>query len=195
LITEQDAQLRRLLSGDSAAAPELTTFPGFITVTMNPSGAVPLFYTSAVIGHGNSGGPLLDLCARAIGVNTLGGSGSNEESGYSINIAEGSSALGAFLDQHQIAHNTSDAPCEPGVQSASAVTPSKTPPPTPPTPPPTPPTIPATTPATTPPGSPPGSPPPVSPVPAPSGSPPASPATTTAAPAAPAPPPPASTTK
>jgi S1-C subfamily serine protease len=176
LITEQDAQLRRLLSGDSAAAPELTTFPGFITVTMNPSGAVPLFYTSAVIGHGNSGGPLLDLCARAIGVNTLGGSGSNEESGYSINIAEGSSALGAFLDQHQIAHKTSDAPCEPGIQSASAAPPASAPPATPPAP------------------------SPAAPVPAASASPPSTPAITppaitTTAPATPAPPPPASTTK
>ncbi len=120
VITHEDAQLDRLLAGDATAAPELTTFPGFVTLTMTGSQSVPLIFSSAVIGHGNSGGPLMDLCGRAVGVNTLGWSGLAEDTGYKVNVAEGAKALAAFLDQHHIAHSIAETPCQPEAQADAA---------------------------------------------------------------------------
>lgn len=120
VILQEDTQLRRLFNGDLGAAPELTTFPGFVTVTMATNAPLPLIYSSAVIGHGNSGGPLLDLCARAVGVNTLGWSGDEGDSGYKINVAEGAKGLTAFLDQHHLAYQKSDEGCQPEVAASDA---------------------------------------------------------------------------
>ncbi len=111
IIIEEDEQLRRLVAGDMAAAPELTTFPGFVTLTMNQDTALPLIFSSAVIGHGNSGGPLLDLCANAVGMNTLGWSGEAEDAGYKVNVAEGSKALMSFLDNNHIAYRKAEGEC------------------------------------------------------------------------------------
>jgi S1-C subfamily serine protease len=111
IIIEEDEQRERLLRGDPAAAPELTTFPGFVTLTMNEDKPLPLIFSSAVIGHGNSGGPLLDLCASAVGMNTLGWSGEAEDTGYKVNIAEGSKGLMTFLDNNQIGYQKSEESC------------------------------------------------------------------------------------
>lgn len=113
-------QFAHLLKGDFSAMPDMTTFPGFVTLLPHDRGAVPLIYSSAAIAHGNSGGPLLDLCARAVGINTLGGSGRDQETSYAINIAEGSSALIAFLDQHHFAHQAPTEACGPGPQAAKS---------------------------------------------------------------------------
>ena len=120
VIISEDAQLGRLLKGDSSAAPELTTFPGFVTLTMNQGQAVPLIFSSAAIGHGNSGGPLLDLCGRAVGVNTLGWSGSAEDTGYKVNVAEGATALAAFLGEHQIDGAIDPSACTPALAETTS---------------------------------------------------------------------------
>ena len=104
--------------GDANAVPGLTTFPGSVTLIKYPDQPLPLIFSSAVIGHGNSGGPLLNLCAQAIGMNTLGWSGKAEDTGYKINVAQGGRALSAFLDAKGIAHETSALACSPADQVA-----------------------------------------------------------------------------
>jgi S1-C subfamily serine protease len=126
IIIEEDSNLRRLVKGDPGAAPEVTTFPGFVTLTMSAEGELPLIFSSAVIGHGNSGGPLLDLCARAVGMNTLGWSGEHEDTGYKVNVAEGAKALMTFLDTHHVGYQKGEDAC-----NAASTKPESKPSPTP----------------------------------------------------------------
>ena len=134
VIIDHDPQLDQLLHGDSSAIPALTTFPGSITLLKDPDDAMPLIFSSAVIGHGNSGGPLLNLCGDAVGMNTLGWSGKEEDTGYKVNVAEGAKALSAFLDSNKIDHARSAQRCEPGVQAAIDTPPPDAPKPPPPAP-------------------------------------------------------------
>ena len=83
----------------------VTTFPGFITLIQDGDGALPRIVHSATIGHGNSGGPLLDLCGRALGVNTLKNTG-DADIGYVVSNALASKGLMTFLDANNIAYQT-----------------------------------------------------------------------------------------
>ncbi len=139
VIIENDPQTAKLARGDPAASPELTTFPGFVTLIMRSDSEVPLIFSSATIGHGNSGGPLLNLCARATGLNTLGWSGKEEDTGYKVNVAEGAKGLIAFLDANHIAYQRSDEACSddapaPNAPAPSTAAPSPAPKPASPTP-------------------------------------------------------------
>ena len=118
VIIDKDPQLDQLLHGDGTAMPALTTYPGSITLLKGLDSAMPLVFSSAVIAHGNSGGPLMNLCGQAVGMNTLGWNGKEDDIGYKVNVAEGAKALSAFLDDSQIAHTTSTATCMPAPQTA-----------------------------------------------------------------------------
>jgi S1-C subfamily serine protease len=120
---EADAAIERLKHGDAQAAPEVITFPGFVTLILKPDADLPLIISSAVIGHGNSGGPLFDLCARAVGMNTLGWSGEAEDSGYKVNAAEAAKGLMAFLDANHISYQKATDACAPTMAKADTPAP------------------------------------------------------------------------
>lgn len=140
VVIRSDAEREKLFHGDPTAVPGLTTFPGSVTLIKYPDQPMQLIYSSAVIGHGNSGGPLLDLCGRAIGMNTFGWSGIAEDTGYKINIAEGAKALSAFLVAHNVTHAAVAEACQVSVEAKVDKPPTDTPatpkdPPAPPSPP------------------------------------------------------------
>jgi S1-C subfamily serine protease len=68
LLSSSDRGVRRLISGEAAAAPELVFERGAVA-TLNHE-AANLIVHSAFLAQGNSGGPLFDLCGRAIGINS-----------------------------------------------------------------------------------------------------------------------------
>jgi S1-C subfamily serine protease len=67
---------------------------------------------SAAIGHGNSGGPLMDLCGRAVGVNSLLLTGSDTPAGFSL--AQPTAALLEFLKANGKTVALDTTACEPG---------------------------------------------------------------------------------
>lgn len=68
LLSHSDQGVRRLVSGEAAAAPELVFERGAVA-TLNRE-AANLIVHSAFLAQGNSGGPLFDSCGRTIGINS-----------------------------------------------------------------------------------------------------------------------------
>ncbi len=116
IVNAWDPEFEKLRRGDLSAAPEVTTFPGFVTLIQDGDGALPRIVHSATIGHGNSGGPLLDLCGRAIGVNTLINTRDGDE-GYIVSNALATKGLMAFLDANHVAYQRADDACAPATST------------------------------------------------------------------------------
>jgi hypothetical protein len=82
------------LVGDGTGIPESVITDGIVASSIDLNGHVVLAH-SAVVGDGNSGGPLMDLCSRVVGVNTLLMTGSGPPAGFSL--AQPTAALLEFL--------------------------------------------------------------------------------------------------
>ncbi|MBN9425143.1 MAG: hypothetical protein J0H09_01435 [Burkholderiales bacterium] len=54
-----------------AAAPDLNLTQGVVQSLQSGTGGTPLIVHTTAIARGNSGGPLVDRCGRAAGVNTF----------------------------------------------------------------------------------------------------------------------------
>jgi S1-C subfamily serine protease len=138
-ITTDDPGFERLMQGDASAAPDNNMERGYIT--SKPVGLpVKLVVHSARIAQGNSGGPLVDLCSRVVGVNTF--IKSARAIPITTNYAQDVDELRAFLAANGMTAETDEAECAPqvaGVPSPSVAAP------------PTAPTGPAVTPLATPP--------------------------------------------
>jgi S1-C subfamily serine protease len=70
-VTTSDAAFGRLLKGDATAAPDLNLTKGAVQSLQEGARGTPLLIHTANISKGNSGGPLVDQCARVMGVNTF----------------------------------------------------------------------------------------------------------------------------
>ncbi|MBV9705071.1 MAG: trypsin-like peptidase domain-containing protein [Methylobacteriaceae bacterium] len=134
-VIEDDPQFKRLIQGaDLSAVPEVVPNPGFITVIQGPNDPVPRIIHSAAIAPGNSGGPLVDLCGRAVGINTFI---STPKIGYIVNEALATKAVETFLDamKDKVAYQRDDGPCVAGGTEPPAPPPSAAnTPPAPPSP-------------------------------------------------------------
>jgi len=98
LVMRTDPRLANLLQGQGGEAPETVLSPGEVSVTQPQGNGVKLVIHTADISPGNSGGPLVDRCARVVGVNTFV-SKSSEFTGrvlYALSAAD----LSTFLRAH-----------------------------------------------------------------------------------------------
>ncbi|MBR9971136.1 S1 family peptidase [Magnetospirillum sulfuroxidans] len=84
LLLDTDMSFRALIRGDMKAMPELAMSQGAIMAVQNRGRGLPVIAHSAPISGGNSGGPLVDMCGRAMGINTF------------INVAEKQGANAGF---------------------------------------------------------------------------------------------------
>jgi S1-C subfamily serine protease len=104
-----------MMRGDGGATPDLTVTSGTVNTEQSmvaPDGAaVSLVVHSAPISQGNSGGPLVDMCGRIVGVNTFVRRGQLRN----LNVALASPDLLAFLAGSAAQPAVVTTPCRPQV--------------------------------------------------------------------------------
>lgn len=103
---------RALVQRNPGAIPEVVTTEGIITRPVGDTSAAPYLMHSADIAQGNSGGPLMDLCGRVLGINTLVNPAGAMN--YHTSWAIGAAGLLSFLESNNIAVSTDSAECNPG---------------------------------------------------------------------------------
>lgn len=92
-LLESDAKFQQLRTGDQTAVPELSVTDGTVSAEQTLNDRARVVVHSAPISQGNSGGPLIDMCGRLVGVNTFVKKGSLRN----LNFALSTSDLNRFL--------------------------------------------------------------------------------------------------
>lgn len=70
VVIERDQKNKDLQQGDLSAVPELVISAGAVQNILQNDSGVEMVTHSAMINHGNSGGPLLNACGQVVGINT-----------------------------------------------------------------------------------------------------------------------------
>lgn len=116
MLLSSDADYQKLVEGDGSAVPSLVLTQGIVTV-VQAGGAVPLVVHSAQVSPGNSGGPLVDLCGRVVGINTFVQS---DQTAAHVNYALAGQDLLAFLKANGAAPPVQAGACNPAAIGATA---------------------------------------------------------------------------
>ena len=119
MLLSSDADYQRLVEGDGSAVPSLVLTQGIVTV-VQAGGAVPLVVHSAQVSPGNSGGPLVDLCGRVVGINTFV---QGDQTAAHVNYALSGGDLLGFLKANGVAPQSSAGACNPTAVTASTAEP------------------------------------------------------------------------
>ena len=109
LTIVNDAGFRRLVDGDASAAPELVLSRGEVqAVQQSPSGTEVLVHSGDVM-QGSSGGPIVDTCGRAIGMNTY--IAVDEQQSGRVSYALSARSLADFVHQQGVPLTVQESPC------------------------------------------------------------------------------------
>ncbi len=111
-VLQTDRQFAALQAGDARAVPELTVTDGSVNTEQQLGAGTNALVHSATISTGNSGGPLIDMCGRLVGVNTFVVQGPLRN----LNVALAAEDLLTFLSGEGAGSNVVTAPCTPLVQ-------------------------------------------------------------------------------
>ena len=110
-LLQTDDQFQRLRSGNAAAVPDLAVTDGTVSTEQSVNSARMIAH-SAPISKGNSGGPLIDMCGRVIGVNTF----IKQGTARTLNFALASSDLMRFLQGTDALPNVVTEACAPRIE-------------------------------------------------------------------------------
>ena len=110
LLLQNDMNFRALLRGDMRAMPDLGLAQGAVMALQNRDRGMMTIVHSAPISSGNSGGPLVDLCGRVMGINTFVNSSAKQ--GTSAGFALASADLMAFLKSHGVEPSSRPGICQ-----------------------------------------------------------------------------------
>ena len=109
-LLQSDAQFQALQNGDFTAVPDLAMTDGTVSTEQMVNTARMIAH-SAPISQGNSGGPLIDMCGRVIGVNTF----IREGSARTLNFALAASDMMRFLSGTPALPTTVTTTCVPRI--------------------------------------------------------------------------------
>jgi S1-C subfamily serine protease len=109
LVIQHDEGLKRLINGDVNAAPDLNLNDGTVSaIEPSAQGVVQIVHSATVL-KGNSGGPLIDRCARVVGINTFIAVDSSQSG--RVNYALSAGDLAKFLRSNGINAALHETPC------------------------------------------------------------------------------------
>ncbi len=108
-VLEMDNGFEALKSGDAQAMPDLTVTDGTINTEQQMGPQTHVLMHSAPLSGGNSGGPLVDMCGRVVGVNTFVRKGPMQNRGFALNAKD----LLTFLDGTGAQPDVVTTPCAP----------------------------------------------------------------------------------
>ncbi|MCF8479932.1 MAG: serine protease [Rhodospirillum sp.] len=117
MVMETDQRFQALFSGQGGTAPAPAVTEGTVNA-IQPHGSLNIVIHSAQVTPGNSGGPLVDLCGRVVGINTF----IRAEQEGRLNYALDPDSLGRFIRAAGVDPSVVNGPCDPtaGGQSAPA---------------------------------------------------------------------------
>ena len=110
-VLEMDGDFAALRGGDLAAMPGLTVTDGIVNTEQAFGPTTRVLMHSAPLSTGNSGGPLIDMCGRVVGVNSFVRKGRLQNRGYALAVSD----LIAFLDGTPAAPQIDETACAPVV--------------------------------------------------------------------------------
>lgn len=116
-VLEMDADFAALKAGDLGAVPELTVTDGIVNTEQQIGPDIRVLMHSAPLSTGNSGGPLVDMCGRVVGINSFVRKGRLQNRGYALPV----SGILAFLSGTGIEPQVTEEPCAPLVLRPQAV--------------------------------------------------------------------------
>jgi S1-C subfamily serine protease len=119
LLVEEDPSFSRLLNGDSKAIPEIILTDGRIDAIQTTSQGIQIMPHSAAVSGGNSGGPLVDVCGRVVGVNTF--ITADRDQVAHANYAQKADGVIAFLEHNGVKATVVDGPCPTAEPTPAAV--------------------------------------------------------------------------
>ena len=111
-LIAEDQGLQALRDGDMSAAPEVISTVGNIARPAQMHEEASYILHNAEVAPGNSGGPLLDVCGRAIGVNTLVGA-QDEARAFRTSLSIDSAQTAEFLRLHGVGFTLQEEACRP----------------------------------------------------------------------------------
>ncbi len=115
-LLDGDAAFQALVAGNTEAVPELVVTDGMVNAERRVSEQSEVVVHSAPISTGNSGGPLVDLCGRIIGINTFVQQGPLRNLSFALSSAD----VLAFLGDTGVVPRTVSQPCAPEVRRPEA---------------------------------------------------------------------------
>ena len=116
-VLETDAAYSALVSGNATAMPELTLTDGTINTEQKIGPQTNVLMHSAALSSGSSGGPLVDMCGRLVGVNTFVRKGKLQNRAFAL----ASSDLFVFLEGTDAKPTIETGNCAPAVLRPGAV--------------------------------------------------------------------------
>lgn len=115
-VLETDASFRALRNGDASAVPGLTVTDGIVNAEQELGSETSVLLHSAALSRGNSGGPLVDMCGRLLGINTYVRKGPLQSRGVALSTSD----IREFLQGTGVDPALDDAACAPVVRRAGA---------------------------------------------------------------------------